>query len=367
MNVSLEQALAWRLERHFLRSGAGSAAEVVRRLSAVPAISGDAGLAIRLRMADPAHDPIGAALSSGELICTYAFRGATHLMAAEDAGAFMAVRGARAQWLRSSWQRHYGLDADDWAALRETARAAVADGPIARDDFLEAVAAEPRFERLRSALWDPSHALLKPLAWQGDICFGPAIDGRPSYQSPASSPHWRGLPEVDDAGRRAVLLYLAGYGPATQDNLSYWLVGGLSAGRRRLDRWLRELAGEVAEVSVDGRPMLHLRDQLDALTHAQVALEELTLLPGHDQWVLGPGTSDERVVPAGHRPAVTRGANLLLRAGRLAGSWSLSTRGGLVVSWFESDARGARHDLEAAARRLFGLLDMETATPVTEA
>ncbi|HEX8104653.1 MAG TPA: crosslink repair DNA glycosylase YcaQ family protein [Solirubrobacteraceae bacterium] len=363
--VSLAQALAWRFERHFLRGGAGSAAEVVRRLSAVPAVSGDADLAIRSRLADPVAGAVAAALASGELISTYAFRGATHLLAAEDASAFMAVRGASAQWARPSWQRYYDLGPDDWTALLETARAVVADGPVARSDFLEAITVQPRFEHLREALWDRSHTLLKPLAWQGAICFGPTIDGQSSYASPASSPRWQGLPDVDAAGRRAVRLYLAGYGPATKDHLSYWLVAGLSAGRRRLDRWIDDLAGEIAEVSVDGRPALHLREHVEALGRVEVAPEELALLPGYDQWVLGPGTADDHVVPAEHRPAITRGANLLLRGGRVAGTWRIGPDG-LGVSWFPREARGAPADLEAAGRRLLGLLGREPTTPITE-
>ena len=41
----------------------------------------------------------------------------------------------------------------------------------------------------------------------------------------------------------------------------------------------------------------------------------VVLLPGKDDWVMGPGTKDTWVVPAEHRTAMTRGANPV-RGGR---------------------------------------------------
>lgn len=121
---------------------------------------------------------------------------------------------------------------------------------------------------------------MKPLGWQGAICFGPESNGSATFQSSSFSPYWQGLPEVDEAGRPAALLYLSGYGPAFYDNLHYWLVAGLSGGRRRLDRWLAALVDEIIEILIDDRPMFHLREHLETLTEVEVAPEEVTLLPG---------------------------------------------------------------------------------------
>jgi hypothetical protein len=365
VDVSSGQALAWRLERHFLREGAGSVRDVVGRLSAIPAWSGDADLAVRRRLNSPALDAVGEAMRSGELIKTYAFRGATHLLAAEHAGVFMAVRGSSAQWTLPSWQQHYDLRPHDWDGLRDAARAAVADGPISHGELVDAITKHSRFRHLRQGLSNPSHTLLKPLAWQGDICFGPTSDGSPTFQSPSSSPFWQGLPDVDDAGRRAVLLYLSGYGPASYDNLHYWLVAGLSAGRRRLDSWLAALVEEVVEVRVNDRPMFHLREHLETLANVVVVPEETTLLPAYDQWVLGPGTADEGVVPQEHRQVVTRGAGLLLHAGRVAGTWKLN-RNQLHFSWLPQQAPLQRELIAHEANRLSELLRLRTASTVTD-
>ena len=221
--------------------------------------------------------------------------------------------------------------------------------------------AGPRFRHLRPRLSD---TLLKPFAWQGDLCFGPVRDGQPTYQAPESSPRWSGLPEVDDAGRRAVVSYLAGYGPATRDQLHYWLVEGLSAGRRRLDGWLADLLGErVVDVTVGGHPMLHLREHLEGLS-AQPPARGVVLLPGYDQWVLGPGTADRQVVPAARRALVTRGANLVLHAGVVAGTWVMA-RGTVTVSWFSEAASPPRDHVAAEVERLLLLVGHDLELVVT--
>jgi Winged helix DNA-binding domain len=169
MDVSLSQALAWRRERQFLCTGAKSAAEVVRRLVAVPAWSGDPELAVRRRLARPSTDVIAKALDNGDLIKTYVFRGATHLLAAEDAGVYLAIRCAKRQWELRSWQDFYELTPDDWPALREVVRDVVAQGPVRHSELVEKVTSKPRFRHLRDGLNSDSHTLMKPLAWQGDL------------------------------------------------------------------------------------------------------------------------------------------------------------------------------------------------------
>ncbi|WP_217616471.1 crosslink repair DNA glycosylase YcaQ family protein [Cellulomonas sp. GbtcB1] len=355
MTISSAQALAWRLGRQHLGSGAASAAEVVRRLGAVPAWSGDPDLAVRRRLADPAPDAVAAAVASGDLIRTFALRGSTHLLAADEAGVLLAVRTASRQWALRSWQEHYDLRPDDWPALLTAVRTALADGPLDREAFAAAVTAVPRFAHLGPALLHPSMTLLKPIAWHGELCFGPAEDGRPTFASPAASPAWRGLPDLDEAGHRAVVGYLAAYGPATRANLHYWLADGLSAGRRRVERWTDEaLRDAAAEVPVDGEPALLLREHV-AEVEATEPTGAVTLLAGHDQWVLGPGTADTRVVPAARRPGVTRGAALVLHGGVVAGTWA-ARPGAVEVTWFPEAGAPPADALEAEAARLGDLL-----------
>jgi hypothetical protein len=355
MTISSAQALAWRLGRQHLVTGAASAVDVVRRLGAVPAWSGDAELAVRRRLTDPVPGAVAAAVQAGDLLRTFAFRGSTHLMAADDAGVHLAVRTASRQWALRSWQEHDDLRPDDWPALLDAVRSALAGGPLTREAFAAAVTAVPRFAHLGRALLHPSMTLLKPMAWHGELCFGPVVDGQPTLASPSANPRWGGMPDLDDAGRRAVLGYLSAYGPATRSNLHYWLADGLSAGRRRVEVWTDEVLRDAAvEVDLDGEPALLLREHV-AEVEAAEPTDAVTLLGGHDQWVLGPGTADTRVVPTARRAAVTRGVALVLRGGVVAGTWAAADDA-LDVTWFAEAGRAPRAALEAEAGRLAALL-----------
>ena len=69
-------------------------------------------------------------------------------------------------------------------------------------------------------------------------------------------------------------------------------------------------------VQIDGDSSYILREDLEemATTPASTAVR---LLPGHDQWVLGPGTADVHIVPPARRKLVSNGANLVIAGGVL--------------------------------------------------
>src|SRR4051812_30281332 len=302
--------------------GSESVAGVVRRLTAVPAQSdASAELAIRLRRQRSRAGEVARALADGRIIKTFAFRGATHLMTPEDGGAYLALRAASRMWELPSWQTYYGLTPADWTPLRETVREALAGGPLTRDELGAAITARPKFRHLTFAFADGAGTLLKPLAWQGEMSFGPPRDGRATFQRLDTNPRWAGIPDLDEAGTRAVEHYFRAYGPATPEHLHYWLGAGLGAGRKRITGWTAGLGDRLATVDVDGQPAHVMRDDLDELVPAPSPA--VRLLPAYDQWVLGPGTADARVVPPAERTAISRGANIVIAGGVVSGTWSL--------------------------------------------
>src|SRR5690606_25213023 len=121
------------------------------------------------------------------------------------------------------------------------------------------------YRHLRPIFDEDPWTLLKPLTWQGDMSFGPPRARRPTFQRLDSNPGWRGVPELDDAGPRAIVAYLRTYGPATFDHVHYWLGEGLSAGRRRIDRWLSELGGRLVAVDVEGTTAYVVGEDVDSL------------------------------------------------------------------------------------------------------
>jgi hypothetical protein len=356
VSITWSRALAWRMRRQLLEPVAGeSVAGVVRRLVAVPAQpEAAAELAIRTRRRTSRPGEVARAVAEGRILKTFAFRGATHLLTPEEGGAYLTLRAASRMWELPSWQSHYGLAPADWPRLRETVREALAGGPLTRDELGAAVTARPEFRHLGFAFGDGSGTLLKPLAWQGDMSFGPPRDGQVTFQRLDGNPRWAGLPELDEAGPHAVEAYFRAYGPATPDHLHHWLGEGLSAGRKRITAWIAGFGDRLAPVEVDGDSAYVLSEDLDELA-ATAATRAVRLLPGYDQWVLGPGTADAHIVPPARRKLVSRNANLVLAGGVVAGTWSV--RGDRAeVSWFAEAGRPPRTALGAEVARLGTIL-----------
>ena len=355
LSVTWAQALGWRLGRQLLDPvGSGTAADVVRRLGAVLAMDDSlAELAVNTRRASSAPGDLAAARADGSVITVFAFRGSTHHLAPEDGGDYLALRCAGRQWELASWVEHYRLTAADWPDFRAAVREALTDCPLTVPELGEALVAHRAYRHLGPVFAEGAVTLLKPLTWQGDVSLGTSQDGRMTLQRLDVNPRWTGLPELDEAGPRAITAYLSTYGPATPDHVHYWLGNGLSAGRRRLDRWWAELADGLVAVDVDGTTAYIVRDDVDGLLAADRS-EVVRFLPGHDQWVMGPGTKDVHVVPPPRREAVTRKAHPVVVGGVVRGTW---TRKGddLTVHWLDGGAAPAAA-LADEATRLAGLL-----------
>ena len=168
------------MTRHLLEPvGTESVAGVVRRLGAIPAKDeGLAELAIRMRQTRSRSGQIASALAEGRIIKSYVFRGGTHFLAPEDAGAYLALRASGRQWELPSWQEYYELKPTDWPAFRATVREALMDGPLTIKELGAAVTRKAAYRHWRPVFDEGAGTLIKPLTWQGDISFGPPRDGQ---------------------------------------------------------------------------------------------------------------------------------------------------------------------------------------------
>lgn len=357
LSLTWPGALAWRLRRQHLDPvGSASTPEVVATLGAVASQLDPAAAELGIRTRQRASHPgdLARALDDGSLIRTFAFRGAVHLMTPDHAANHLAIRASSRMWERPAWRSFYELEPADWPALRKAVREALTDGPLTREELAAAVAAAPRFRHLTTAFTHPSATFLKPFAWQGDLSLGPSHDGRMTLQGLEHNPRWPGLPDLDEAGERAVEAYLRAYGPASVDNLRYWLGEGLGARRGLIAAWLARLESRLSPVEVDGEPRLVLREVGDGLA-ATRPTGAVRLLPRYDQWVLGPGTADAHVVPATVRSEVSRGAHVVAVGGPVAGTWRL-VGDKVETSWSADAERPGRSALEAEVQRLGALV-----------
>ncbi len=338
-SVTWAQALSWRMGRQLLDPvGSESTAGVVRRLGAVLSMDESlAELAVRTRRATSSPGELAAALARGEVVKAFAFRGSMHYLSPEEGGIYLALRCAGRQWERTSWVQCYRLAPSDWPGFRAAARAALGDGPLTVGELGEALTRHRAYRHLKPVFDEGAATLIKPLTWQGDMSIGPPRDGQHTFQRLDGNPRWRGIPDLDDAGPAAITAYLRTYGPATLDQLHYWLVDGLSAGRRRLEAWFDELSERLVALDVEGTTAYALRQDIDALEESRPS-GAVRFLPGHDQWVIGPGTKDERVTPPSRRDLMTRKANPVILGGVVCGTWE--RRGDeLTVTWLDERPR----------------------------
>jgi hypothetical protein len=359
--VTWAEALGWRMERHLLDPvGSGSAAEVVRRLGAVLSMDEAlAELAVSTRRTASRPGDLAQALADGEVINAFAFRGAMHYLSPEDGGIYLAVRAAGRQWELPSWVEYYRLRPADWPDFRAAVRDALQGGPLTIAELGEALASRREYRHLKPVFDEGAGTLIKPLTWQGVMSLGPPRDGRRTVQRLDDNPRWSGIPELEDAGPRAIAAYLRTYGPATLDHVHHWLGANLSAGRRRLDRWLSDLADRLVAVDVEGTTAYVVAEDAESLSAARPS-NAVRCIPGHDQWVMGPGTKDSHVIPPARREDITRKANPVIVGGVVRGTWALrkdkkTNTSELAVTWLDETQR-PKKAIEEEARRLAAIL-----------
>jgi hypothetical protein len=172
-----------------------------------------------------------------------------------------------------------------------------------------------------------------------------------------ASPHWAGLPEPEVAAPIAIARYLGAYGPASADAFGNWLAGGWF-GKRQLHSWFGELGELVAVVDVDGEPAYVLSEHVDELA-ASKPTAAVRLLPGFDQYVLGPGTADGHIVPSARRWEVSKQsgwiAPVVLAGGVVAGTWALDGED-VRIDWFAESGKPPRRLLNEEVARLSATL-----------
>lgn len=114
-----------------------------------------------------------------------------------------------------------------------------------------------------------------------------------------------------------------------------------STSKPRLRQWFADMGDKLTEVNVEGRQALMLTEHVEEL--ADIAeCKGVRLLGGFDQYILGPGTNDEVLLPKEHRSAVSRTSGwispIVVVDGRVVGVWDILDHE-VVVSPFPDSGR----------------------------
>jgi len=365
MQLTVPQVLAFRLRRQFLVEPSSDPCEVVRVLGGVQAqvpVAADA--AVACRVANAMSPLVDGLLADGRAIRTWAMRGTLHVLAADEAPAYLSLLAATRSWERPVWQRTF-ITTAQLAVLRTVVGEALADGAKTREQLVAAVEASSRdavlVEQMRSG-WG---TVLKPLAWLGELCHAPTDGSRVVFTRPVDLVgSWPGLPSPEAAAAVVLRRYLGAHGPATEDDALGWLSRGATK-RSDLRRWIAAMGGDVARVDVEGTPSLALTADLDELADSRPS-DLVRLLPAFDQWVLAAGTGNRWIVDRARRPAVSRAGGwispVVVAGGRVAGTWS---QDGATVQVLLFPERAAAVDPEALgveARRVVPDADLQVRT-----
>jgi hypothetical protein len=169
--------------------------------------------------------------------------------------------------------------------------------------------------------------------------------------------------DPEDAEHELARRYLRTYGPATREDFGRWFPGSWA-------RLFRSLAGELAEVDVDGRRAFLRVEDLTALNEA-ASPRSVRLLPAFDAYVVA-CRPRERLVPDELAGRVYRPQGwispVVLVDGRIAGVWRHEKRRGAIELDVEPFRRLTRtRELREEAERVGAFLGLPVRLQVASA
>jgi len=325
--VTLAQVAAFRLARHHLLSPAGSdPVAVCRDVCGVQAQlmpAAQMNIAARTRGLSPAR--IEAALwQERALVKTLCMRQTLHLLPAARFHVYSAaVRRSRVAAIERIMAR-FRITAGDREALLRASLEALAAGPVANRELTARVRplVSSRVRAWMDRVWNANRLALV----EGLLCYGPSHGQQVTF---VRVDRWLpGRPAIaeDEAQRRLLADYLRAYGPASLQDFSKW--SGIPVAEAR-GAW-ESLAGELAEVSVSGRPAWLLRKDLHALRASALDGPAVSLLAAFDPYLLAHAEKGQLLEPR-HYKRVFRSLGqispVVLVDGRVAGTWRHSAGG----------------------------------------
>jgi hypothetical protein len=295
------------------------AAEVARHMLALQAQDHHGGLwSIALRTPQLTKQDVEQAIADRELIRTWPMRGTLHLLAAEDVRWMVALLAPRATAAAATRRKELGIDEDVVARARDLFGSALAGGGcLPRNemfDVLDRGGVDPSGQR-------GSH-LLRNLAEQGMLCFGPRDGAQPTFVLLDEWVPAAPAKDRDEALAELARRYMTSHGPASLKDLAGWGRMTITDARRGLS----EAEQYLESAEIDGVRHWFAPDPAAGPGTG----ESVRLLPGFDEFILGYKERSAVLAPE-YSERIVPGGNGMFRAtilinGQVAGTWSLTRR-----------------------------------------
>jgi hypothetical protein len=315
-----ESVLAWRVERQHLARRAADPLAVISDLCGLHAqVMSSAQLALHARV-DHAPDVETLLWKDRSLVKTWAMRGTLHLLRSDELPLYVGAQsGLKPRYEQRSWLKHFGLTPEDMRTILTEVPKAL---PLDRAGLAE---------RVHPSLGRGYGDVLKPLAFRGDLIFGPGTTfTRPEPFEPL---------DPDTATRELARRFLTRYGPATREQLAKWFGAPSPAAP---GRWIK--ANDVVETELG-----FMLGEDVAACEAAAPRGIVNLLPAFDAYVV----AAPRTVPHAERIYRPGGwfSPVLLVDGVMAGVWSLDGDA-ITIEPFAPLSQDTRDAAEAEAARL---------------
>lgn len=356
--ITWDQALAWRMRRHYLveRASPKQMVEVVARLQGLHAqLSSSVDLQLWARIDGLQRQAVHDALwKKRTLVKVWAMRATLHVLSAAELGTCI---GGLSIWKPGGWPLR---DPKALTLVRHIDKA-LRGKTLNRTELAAAVGklgATPAMVAAMLGNWSSS---LRYASFVGSLCFAAPDGSEGRFTHPAT---WlRKAPTAMDSEKAFnafTLGYLAAYGPATPHDLGprWWGVNQGEAKRRFA------AVGEAAtQVTVEGNKYWMRAQDVAELAATEPVEDVVRLLPAFDQWVICASRRVPAFMDPKYHPRIYRQQGwvspVLLVNGRMVGIWKHELKGralSVEVEPFEKLPRWARAGVEAEAERLADFL-----------
>ena len=355
------QVHAMRLQRHHLtrRASKKDLVKVVGEIGGVQAqVMSAAELQVAVRVDCSVEDVRKALWKEKTLVKTWLMRGTLHLVPADDLPLYAAAMSTR--WVKPSnaWLKFLGVNLAELKTLVATIGGALNGQPMTREEIIE-VAGKGQPEKVRQWLKSGWGGVLKPVARQGLLCFGPSRGQNVTFVRPREwLGQWRDI-DPDSALVDSARRYLRAYGPATKTDFTRWWGNWPGVGNAA---W-SGLADELATVIVDGARADMLAADLPK-TGSVTIDQSVALLPAFDPYLLGHSNRDH-LFDSAHRSKVSRTAGwispVVIADGRVLGTWAHVVAGKtlrVTVEPFKSLPAKVKSEVHARAESITKALDL---------